>query len=158
MARADLGAVKIQHPENWPVMLPEQKGDFVRIAPQGGVTKNGVGYGVLLSGTRPAPGQRVGIDEMTRRVIEKIQEGNELQPVDEPAPITVGGTESRSTFLESPSPFPDAEGRPQKERDWLVTVPRRDGSLIFMIFVAPAADFAQFQPTYEAMVRSVQLK
>ena len=158
MAQADLGTVKIQHPENWAVMLPEQKGEFVRIAPQAGVTKNGMGYGVLLSGTARAPGQRVGIDEMTRLVIEKIGESNELQQLDEPHPITVGGTESRSTFLESPSPFADADGRPQKERDWLVTVPRRDGSMIFMIFIAPEADFAQFQPTYEAMVRSVQLK
>jgi hypothetical protein len=95
---------------------------------------------------------------MTRLVIAKIQDGNKLRQLDEPHPITVGGTESRSTFLESPSPFSDAEGRPQKERDWLVTVPRRDGSLIFMIFVAPEADFARLQPTYEAMVRSVQLK
>jgi hypothetical protein len=158
MAQADLGPIKIQHPENWPVTLPEQKGEFVRIAPQAGVTKQGVGYGVLLNGTGPAPDQRAGIDEMTRLVIAKIQDGNKLRQLDEPHPITVGGTESRSTFLESPSPFSDAEGRPQKERDWLVTVPRRDGSLIFMIFVAPEADFARLQPTYEAMVRSVQLK
>jgi len=158
MEHAELGPIKIQHPENWLVTLPEEKGQFVHIAPQAGVTKTGVGYGVLLNGTEAARGQRVGIDEMTRLLIEKIQTSNELEQVDEPSPITVGGIEGRSTFLSSPSQFKDAEGQPQKERDWLVTLPRRDGSMIFMIFVAPEADFARFQPTYEAMVKSVQLK
>jgi hypothetical protein len=158
LVSADLGSMKIKHPENWPVTMPEQKGQFVRIAPEAGVTPTGVGYGVLLSATASASGQRMGIDEMTRLLIEKIREGNQLEQIDDPAPITVAGLEGRSTLLESPSQFPDAEGRPQRERDWLVTVPRRDGSLVFMIFIAPVGDYAQFEPTYEAMVKSVQLE
>jgi hypothetical protein len=39
-----------------------------------------------------------------------------------------------------------------------VTVPRNDGSVIFMIFVAPQRDFDRLKPTYEAMVRSAQFK
>jgi len=46
----------------------------------------------------------------------------------------------------------------QKERDWLVTVPRSDGSVIFMVFVAPDAEFARFQPAFEAMIKSIQFK
>jgi len=42
------------------------------------------------------------------------------------------------------------------KRDWLVTVPRRDGSVIFMVFVAPQSEFDRFQPTYEAILRGVQ--
>jgi hypothetical protein len=38
-----------------------------------------------------------------------------------------------------------------------VTVPQR-GGLIFMIFIAPESDFSKFQPTFEAMVKSVQFK
>jgi hypothetical protein len=34
----------------------------------------------------------------------------------------------------------------------------RDGSLIFMIFVAPEVDFDCVQPTDQAMVKSVQLR
>jgi hypothetical protein len=30
--------------------------------------------------------------------------------------------------------------------------------MIFMIFVAPEADFARLQPAYDAMVNSVQFK
>lgn len=45
MVRANLGPMKIHHPENWKVDLPEQQGQFVTIAPQQGITSSGVGYG-----------------------------------------------------------------------------------------------------------------
>ena len=158
MVAADLGPMKINRPENWPVTLPAQQGQFVTIAPQAGVTNGGLGYGVLLNGA-PAPrGQRLSIDEITNQLIQQIQQSNELEQLSKPQPIMVGGIEGRATLLQSTSPFPDANGQPQKERDWLVTVPRSDGSVIFMIFVAPQADFARFQPTYEAMLKSAQFK
>src|SRR5262245_11866604 len=155
---ANLGPIKIQHPENWPVTLPEQKGQFVTIAPPEGLAGSGVGYGVLLNGAGGPRGQQPNIDEMTAALIKQIQESNELVPLGDPEPITVGGKEGRSTSLRSPSPFPDAQGQPQLERDWLVTVPQSDGSMIFMIFVAPEPDFNHLKPTYEAMVKSVQFR
>ena len=158
MKTDDLGPLKISHPENWPVTLPEQKGQFVTIAHQAGVTNRGVGYGVLLNGAAGPEGQRVSIDDMTVQLIKQIQQSNELEQLGNPQPLTVGGLEGRSTFLRSPSPFPDSKGQTQPERDWLVTVPMRDGSLIFMIFVAPEVDFARLEPTYQAMVKSVQFR
>jgi beta-barrel assembly-enhancing protease len=158
MVNADLRVMQIHRPENWALVLPEQQGQFVTIAPQKGVTPTGVGYGVLLNGAAGPAGQKVSIDDMTTALIQQIQQNNELQQMGKPQPITVGGVDSRSTMLQSPSPFPDANGQPQKERDWLVTVPRNDGSMIFMIFVAPESDFARFQPTFEAMVKSAHFK
>jgi Zn-dependent protease with chaperone function len=158
MTTANLGPMKISRPDNWPVTLPEQQGQFVTIAHQAGVTNRGVGYGVLLNGAPGPQGQQMSIDDMTVQLIKKIQESNELEQLGAPQPLTVGGVEGRSTFLRSPSPFPDANGQTQPERDWLVTVPMRDGSLIFMIFVAPQADFERVQPTYQAMVKSVQFR
>lgn len=76
----------------------------------------------------------------------------------QPGLITVGGLEGRSIVLRSPSPFPDAKGQAQQERDWLITVPQRDGALIFMIFVAPEVAFTHLQPAYEAMLKSVQFR
>jgi hypothetical protein len=43
VANADLGPLKIRHPENWPLTLPKQQGQFATIAPQAGTTNNGVG-------------------------------------------------------------------------------------------------------------------
>lgn len=158
MVDADLGPMTIQRPENWPLTFPEQQGQFVTIAPPAGITNSGVGYGVLFNGAPGPQGQRMSIDEMTGQLIQKIQESNQLEQVSKPQPITVGGTEGRSTFLRSPSPFPDANGQAQPERDWLVTVPLQDGSLIFMIFVAPESTFNRLQPTYQAMLKSAQFK
>ena len=156
MVNADLGPMRILRPENWPVTLPEQQGQSVTIAPQAGITNSGVGYGVILNGA-PAPrGQRMSIDEMTGQLIQQLKQSNELEQVSRSQPITVGGLEGRSTLLRSPSPFPDANGQARPERDWLVTVQQTDGSLIYMIFVAPESDFSRLQPAFEAMLRSAQ--
>lgn len=158
MVIADLGPMKMHRPENWSMKLPEQQGQFVTIAPTAGVTGDGVGYGVLLNGLTAQQVQRMSIDDATSRLVQTMQKNNGLQPVTKATPITVGGLEGRSVVMQSPSPFPDANGQPQQERDWLITVPQRDGALIFMIFVAPETDFAHLQPTYEAMLKSMQFR
>ena len=127
------------------------------IAPKAGTTAQGVGYGVLINGVPGPKGQQLTIDEMTGLLIQQIQQTNELEQLNKPQAATVGGIEGRSTFLRSASPFPGANGQTQPERDWLVTAPLRNG-LVFMIFVAPEGDFARLQPTFEAMVKSVQFK
>ena len=157
MVNANLGPLKITHPENWPVALPEQRGQFVTIAPKEGISNSGVGYGVLLNGVG-APSQRMSIDDMTAAIIQQIGQSNEMEQVGKSEPIDVGGKEGRSTVLRSPSPFPNANGELQAERDWLVTVAQGDGSLIFMIFIAPEVDFPQLQPTYEAMLKSIRFR
>jgi len=156
MVTSDLGPVKIEHPENWQVIMPKQQGQFLTIAPQAGITANGVGYGVLLNGVAIPKGEHISIDDVTGRLVQDMQQNNGLQPVGNAQPITVGGIQGRSVTLQSTSPFPAANGQPQKERDWLVTVPQRDGSVIFMIFVAPESEFARFEPTYQAMLKSLQ--
>jgi hypothetical protein len=157
MTEANLGPMTIHRPENWPVNLPEQKGQFVTIAAKAGISRSGVGYGVLLN-SAPAQAQRMNADQITAALIKYMQQSNELEPLGNPEPVSVGGKEARATFLRSPSPFPDASGKPQPERDWLITVPHQDGSLIFMIFVAPEADFDRLKPTFEAMMKSVRFK
>jgi predicted Zn-dependent protease len=152
---ADLGPMKIDYPENWQVMMPQKQGQFVTIAPQAGVTTNGVGYGVLINGVAPPKGEPMSIDEVTRELVKEMEQNETLQQEGNPEPITVAGVEGRSVNLHSVSPFSSAKGQPQRERDWLVTVPLRDGSIIFMVFVAPHSEFDRFQPTYEAMLKSV---
>jgi Zn-dependent protease with chaperone function len=158
MVSANLGPLKIDHPENWPVTLPEKQGKFVTIAAPEGTTKDGLGYGVLLNGTGAPAGARRSIEDLTGLLIQQIQANNPLEQLSRSEPITVGGIKCLSTMLQSPSPFPDARGAAQNERDWLITVPRKDGSLIWMIFVAPQSDFDRFKPTYEAMLESAKFK
>jgi hypothetical protein len=156
MRAADLGPMRIEYPENWQVIMPKKQGQFVAIAPQAGITPNGVGYGVVLNGVAPPKGERMSIDEVTSVLVKDMEQNETLQPVGEAQPITVGGIEGRSVNMHSVSPISSPNGQPQRERDWLVTVPQRDGSVIFLVFVAPHSEFDRFQPTYEAMLRSVQ--
>ncbi|HEY7162247.1 MAG TPA: M48 family metalloprotease, partial [Acidobacteriota bacterium] len=157
MVNANLGPMTINHPENWQVTLPEQEGQFVSIAPEKGMTNRGVGYGVLLNGAM-GPGGRMNLDQINSMLIQKISDRTQLKQMGDAQPITVAGVEGRSTMLESPSIFPDANGGPQLEKDWLITLPRNDGAIIFMIFLAPTAQFDQFKPTFEAMLKTAQFK
>jgi len=156
MVMTDLGPVKFERPENWQVMMPKQQGQDVTIAPQAGINSNGVGYGVVLNGIAPPNGERLSIDDATRQLVQYFQQNNGLKVVGDAQPITVGGVQGRSVNLQSTSPFPAANGQPEKERDWLVTVPMRDGGVIFMMFVAPQSEFGRFQPTYEVMLKSMR--
>jgi len=58
--------------------------------------------------------------------------------------------------LETISPMADGAGKPQRERDWLVTVARGNQQVIFLVFVSPMAHFEHLRPTFERMLRSVQ--
>jgi Zn-dependent protease with chaperone function len=155
MVTANLGPIKLEHPDNWQITMPKQQGDSVTIAPQAGLTPEGVGYGVVLNGVELPKGERMSIDEVTRKIIQDMEQNETLQQVGNLQPVTVAGVQGRSVTLHGVSPFPNANGQRQAERDWLVTIPRNDGSVIFLVFVAPQAQFEQFQPSFDAMLKSV---
>jgi hypothetical protein len=155
MVATDLGPMKMERPENWELMMPKKQGQPVTIAPQAGVTASGVGYGVVLNGISLPNGERVSIDDMTRRLVQEMEQNDALQQAGDAQPITVAGIQGRSVTLHSVSPFA-INGKAEKERDWLVTVPQQDGSVIFLVFVAPQSHFDRFQPTFEAMLKSVR--
>jgi hypothetical protein len=159
MASATIGPIKLHHPDNWRVTMPEKQGQFIVVAPPAGVTGDGsVGYGVLINGVVPPEGSRMSLDDITGHLVQGLEQGSHLELLGKPEPIGVQNVEGRAVNLQSNSPFPGANGEPQKERDWLVTFPRRDGSVVFMIFVAPQSDFAKFQPTFESMLKTVEIQ
>ena len=71
--------------------------------------------------------------------------------------IDVSGTQGRSLELSGKSPLV-LNGEPLPERDWLVTLPRPQGGLIYVVFVSPERDFNQLHPTYQKMLDSLQLQ
>jgi hypothetical protein len=154
MVSENLGPFSIARPSNWDVVPPQQQGNSVTIAPRAGLTNNGVGYGVVINGVRPQGGN---IDQITSQIVQQMQQGGgDLQQVGSVQPITVNGIHGRSVNMESTSPFPGPNGQSQKERDWLVTLPQQDGTVVYLVFVAPKSEFAQFKPTYDNMLRSLQ--
>jgi predicted Zn-dependent protease len=153
MVAANLGPIKMEHPQNWSVTMPQQPGEYVTIAPKEGITANGVGYGVMINAAN-TNGQGGSIDDFTAQLVQQLQQSNGVKPVSKAQPISVAGVQGRSVMMESVSPFPSANGQ-QVERDWLVTVPQNQ-ALIFFVFIAPQSEFNRFQPTYAAMLKSVQ--
>ena len=154
MVTSNLGPMKIERPQNWSVTMPQHQGDYVTIAPEVGITPNGVGYGVLINAAR-TNGQAIGIDEITKQLVQDLQRSQGVKPVSNAETIGVNGVQGRSVMMQSVSPFPSAKGQ-QLERDWLVALPQANNTVIFFVFVAPQSEFNRFQPTYEAMLKSVQ--
>lgn len=153
---ADLGLVRMVRPQNWELIAPQQQGQSVTIAPRAGIVSNGVGYGVLINGVASKE-KTTTIDQMTEEIVRNLQSGGgDLQPVGKTTEIKVAGVRGRSVNMQSTSPFPDAKGQLQKERDRLVTIPRSDGVVIFLVFVAPESDFERLSPAFERMLKSVQ--
>lgn len=157
MTTADLGPMTISRPENWQLMSGGQGADLF-IAPKAGVTGNAVGYGVAIDSVPPKE-QGLSIDQITSDLVRSFEHaGNGMEVVGNPQPITVAGMQGRSVTMQSTSPFADSQGQSQRERDWLVTVPRPDGSAVFFVFVAPQSQWDRFQPTFESMLRSMRFQ
>ena len=157
MVTSDLGNLRISHPDNWQLTTPAQPGDDIQIAPPAGVVGNNVGYGAVLNAIKSKGGQS--IDAATTSLVTALQHGgDDLQPVGSVQLIKVGGIDGRSQMMQSTSPFPDANNQSQRERDWLVTVPRPDGSLVYFVFVAPEAEWNRFTPAFNSMLKSVRFQ
>ena len=157
MVNVDLGPLSIAHPDNWQVMKPQQQGQSVQIAPQAGVTSNAIGYGVVINGIRGENGED--FDTLTNELVQAMKKGDSnLHTLNSGQSINVAGSEGRSVMMETVSPFPTGNGQQQKERDWLVTVPRGDGSVLYLVFVAPASQFDGFKPTFDSMLGSIRMK
>jgi hypothetical protein len=153
----NLNFIQMQYPENWRVTGDQQQSS-VTIAPPSGVSGNSIAYGVVVNGAQPPSGSAMDLDQMTSAIIQNLQQGNpDMHQIGTPQSINVNGVRGRSVELTSTSPIQGANGQPERERDWLVTLPRRDGSVVFLVFIAPQSDFDQLRPDYETMLKSVRV-
>jgi Zn-dependent protease with chaperone function len=144
-------AYSVSHPDNWQV-FGKQDAD-VTIAPQAGVSGNAIAYGAIISGFKPQNANS-SIEEGTRELVQQlVQQNGQLQAQGAGENFKLNGRQARSVVLLGPSPIAN-----EKERDWLVTVARGDGTLLYTVFVAPENDFKKLQPTFEKMLRSIRVK
>lgn len=147
----DHSAFQISYPDNWQVF-----GDAnspVTIAPQAGVAQNAIAYGVIINGLRPQSG-RDSLDQATQDLLSSLQQSNPgLRVASNPQDIQVDGAPGKSVYLAGTSPL-----QGQRERDLLVTVQRRDNSILYLVFIAPERDFGRLTPAFEQMLRSLRIK
>ena len=146
----------ISYPDNWQVFGDQNSA--VTIAPQSGVSQNAVAYGVMINDYQPEDPNAT-VDQATHDLLSSLRQSNpDLRQIGHDENIRVGGVSGKSVDLIGTSPLQDQNGRAVRERDWLVTLKRRDGSLVYMVFIAPDRDFGSLRPSFEQMLRSLRLR
>jgi beta-barrel assembly-enhancing protease len=144
----------ISYPDNWRVFR-DQSGNGVTIAPPAGVTEGAVAYGAVINAANTRAST---IDQEMQSVVSALEQSNPgLRARGSPQPVRVNGIEGRSVDMSGQSPI-ERNGKPEAEHDWLVALPRPDGTVIYSVFIAPERDFSQLRPTYENMLRSLHLR
>jgi len=148
-------AYRITYPENWHVF--GDNSSSVRIAPQAGVSETATAYGVIIGGYQPEG--RASLDDATQQLLKALQQADSnMKAVGHADDIRVNGVSGKSIDLLNVSPVRTPQGGTQRERDWLVTLQRKDGSLLYLVFVSTEKDFDQMRPAFEKMLRSLRLK
>ncbi len=143
----------VSYPSNWQAVAGENS---ATLAPLAGVSQNAMAYGVIVSSVQAA--DAASINDATQSLIQNLEQTNPgLRVFDSPRKVQVGGAEALSTLLAGNSPIHEA-GQPVPERDWLVTMYRPEGGMLYVVFIAPEKQFSQIQPTYQKMLDSVQVR
>lgn len=145
---------RISYPENWQVF--GDKSSSVTIAPKAGVAENALAYGVIISGY---PSEGASLGDATHKLLKSLQQADpNMKTVGPDEDIRVNRVPGKSIDLLNVSPIRTQDGGTQRERDWLVTLQRNDGSLLYLVFVSTEKDFDQMRPAFEKMLRSLHLK
>jgi Zn-dependent protease with chaperone function len=154
MTQLQHSAFSISYPENWQASGDQQS--TVTIAPQAGVGEGAIGYGVVIGGAQDPNADS--LDQATADLVQTLQQSNPgLRVSENMQNIEVNGLQGQSVNLTGASPI-QRNGEALRERDWLVTVARPRGGLLYLVFIAPDRDFGQLRSTYERMLDSLQVR
>ncbi|HTM41652.1 MAG TPA: M48 family metallopeptidase [Terriglobales bacterium] len=146
-------AFQIAYPSNWDVF--GNQSSTVTIAPRAAVSDTAIAYGVVVSGFRPQNAQS--LEDATQQLIQTLQQGNpQIRVAGNGNAISVNGVRGLTVALQGPSPLVSGQQR-LAEHNQLVTLPRGDGSVLFLLFIAPERDFQALQPVYEHMLQTLRL-
>jgi beta-barrel assembly-enhancing protease len=143
----------VSYPDNWKTTTGQNS---ATIAPAAGIGQNAIAYGVVVASVQDVDGNS--INDATDKLIQNLQETNQnLRVFESPRKIAASGTEGLSTMLAGTSPIRDGD-QAVPERDWLVTVPRQQGGMLYLVFIAPEKQFSQLQPAYQKMLDSLRVR
>jgi hypothetical protein len=147
---------QISYPENWQVFGDQSSN--VTIAPRSAVSQNAVAYGVMIANYQPED-SGASLDTATHDLLAWLRQSNpDLKEIGHDEPIRINGVAGKSVDLIGSSPIKDAGGKTLEERDWVVTMPRRDGGVLYLVFISPDRDFGAMRPAFEGMLRTLQVR
>jgi predicted Zn-dependent protease len=149
------GAYTVTYPENWQIHGDAESA--VTIAPRNGIANDAVAIGAIINEFQPE--NSAGIDTATHQLVRSLQQSNPaLKEIGNDEDVTVNKVHGKSVDMIGKSPLTGSDGQPERERDWLVALPAQDGSVIYVVFIAPDQDFMNLRPTFEQMLRTLHLK
>jgi beta-barrel assembly-enhancing protease len=150
----DHSQFQIAYPSNWEVM--GDRNSAVTIAPRAGVSQDAIAYGVVISGMRPQQAQS--LTQSTQQIYQFLRQGNpELRASGGVQGSRINGLEAEVVPLVGPSPLRTGDGV-AAEQDMLVTVQRPDGTVVWLLFIAPQAHFERLRPAYGEMLNSLRVQ
>jgi hypothetical protein len=142
---------RISVPNNWQE-LPGSTA--VTFAPTGAFGQAN-GQSVFTHGVEVgiARNERHDLEEATGDFIQTLSQSNRrLSQRSEPVNAVLAGRRALQTSLENVS---DATGKPEVIQ--LVTTRMRDGTLFYVLAVAPETDFRVYEPSFQQVIRSIRL-
>jgi hypothetical protein len=140
----------------------------VTIAPQNGLKAAEAGqgaviYGVVIDAYAPAastsrgPATQADLAEAMQQLIAKLQAENPQMHIKVGLQeLTVNGRPARDIETSNSSSGNAVGG--SDEHDWIVGVQQPDGQLRYLVFVAPSGEFEQLRPTFERLLRTLQIR
>jgi Zn-dependent protease with chaperone function len=138
----------VSYPGNWKAAV---SGAGSLIAPPGGVgAQNEIGYGMLSGRFQPPQLGETAVE--TDQLVQQLKQQNPQLKPGTASDVVVNGVRGRS--LEATNSGAAGGGT---ERDWIVALPESTGSLRYVVFVAPDADFNALRPIYERMLGTLKL-
>ena len=147
---------QISYPENWQVFGDQSSS--VTIAPKSGVSQNAVACGVMIANYQPEEAGE-GLDTATHELIVTLRQSNpDLKLIGHDETVRTKSLTGRSAELVGSSPIKDPQGKVLQERDWLVTIARRDGTVLYLVFISPDKDFGAMRPAFEGMLRTLVMR
>jgi predicted Zn-dependent protease len=147
-------AFSIDYPENWQVGGNTSNG--VSISPEGGSENGTIAYGVMISGFEPKTRSNE-LDDALRELMTDIQMTNPgMTLANSPQAFTLNGRSARKLDWIGSSAV--QSGKPMRERVRLVAFQGKSRVILYLIFVAPDADFPALWPTFEKMLNSMRVR
>jgi hypothetical protein len=143
----------VQMPSTWRVLGNQTT---AMIAPEGGIAKTSDGklgnlvYGVLTDVyTPPADTPR---DQAFKAMLNELNRENPGMQPESISTIRVAGRKAQTVQSISPN-----ANNGRGEHDWIVGIAAKT-SLRYFVFVSPQPDFKTLQPTFEHILKSIQVK
>ncbi|HTZ95680.1 MAG TPA: M48 family metalloprotease [Terriglobales bacterium] len=146
----------ISYPQDWRIKSNASSAS-VSLYPEGGMAGDALTYGVMISGFHP----KSRTDELHAAVQElrsDIQMSNpSLREYNSAQTFTLQGKNAVKLDWLGTSAVRE-NGKAMGERVRLVASPGKSGVILYMVFVAPDADFEALSPTFDKIMNSFQVR